>query len=150
MNTWHAAPTSPSGGQHERSRQNQWRRLDLSLPQRLRRLRLGEHPHRTTSAEYVYGATRDIVHEKWIKLQAESRRGPVATRIPTLAAYLTAWHAEVIVPNSAPATGANYGMFIRLYIIPWIGDKRLDKLSVRDVQTWLNKLRITCQCCAQA
>jgi integrase len=25
----------------------------------------------------------------------------------------------------------------------------LDKLSVRDVQTWLNKLRDTCQCCAQ-
>lgn len=32
---------------------------------------------------------------------------------------------------------------------PGLGGKRLDKLTVRDVQTWLNKLRETCQCCAQ-
>lgn len=41
-------------------------------------------------------------------------------------------------------------MFVRLYITPGLGAKRLDKLSVRDVQTWLNKTRKTCQCCAQS
>ena len=99
--------------------------------------------------KYVYGKTREEVHAKWVNLTQAASRGPVATRIPTLGAYLTGWHDEVIRPNSAPTTTANYGMFIRLYITPGLGDKRLDKLNVRDVQTWLNRLRITCQCCAQ-
>jgi integrase len=33
--------------------------------------------------------------------------------------------------------------------VPTLGAKRLDKLSLRDVRAWLNKLRDTCQCCAQ-
>jgi len=35
----------------------------------------------------------------------------------------------------------------RLYIVPGLGNKRLDKVTVRDVQTWLDKVRTTCQCC---
>ncbi|GAA2375935.1 site-specific integrase [Nonomuraea africana] len=52
-------------------------------------------------------------------------------------------------PNLAPKTAANYEMFTRLYIVPALGAKRLDKLTVRDVQTWVNKVRASCQCCAQ-
>lgn len=40
-------------------------------------------------------------------------------------------------------------MHARLYIAPGLGSKRLNKLSVRDVQGWLNGLGQTCQCCAQ-
>jgi integrase len=32
---------------------------------------------------------------------------------------------------------------------PGLAVKRLDRLRVRDVQTWLNTLATTCQCCAQ-
>src|SRR5690606_31747287 len=42
-----------------------------------------------------------------------------------------------------------YEPLVRLYIIPGLGDKRLDKLTVRDVQTWLNKLPALCTCCDQ-
>jgi hypothetical protein len=38
---------------------------------------------------------------------------------------------------------------VRLYIVPTLGSKRLDMLSVRDVRQWVNSLRVTCQCCAQ-
>ena len=34
-------------------------------------------------------------------------------------------------------------------VVPMIGAKRLDKLSVRDVKLRLNQVRTTCQCCAQ-
>jgi integrase len=54
-----------------------------------------------------------------------------------------------VAPNLAPLTYATYETLTRLYIVPGLGDKRLDKLTVRDVQTWLNKIRQTCQCCAQ-
>lgn len=99
--------------------------------------------------KYVYGKTRDQVHGKWLELHNKAKRGPVATKSPTLAAYLTYWLNEVVEPNLAPKTAENYATFARLYISPALGNKRLDKLSVRDVQTWFNKLQKTCQCCAQ-
>ncbi len=33
--------------------------------------------------------------------------------------------------------------------MPFLGTKRLDKLTVRDVREWLAKLSDTCQCCTQ-
>jgi integrase len=40
-------------------------------------------------------------------------------------------------------------MLVRLYIAPGLGSKRLDKLTVRDVREWTNKLLDACQCCEQ-
>ncbi|MCX4824208.1 site-specific integrase [Streptomyces sp. NBC_01142] len=40
-----------------------------------------------------------------------------------------------------PGPGSGWG--------PYLGAKRLDKLSVRDVREWLTKLATVCQCCAQ-
>ncbi|MEU5908843.1 tyrosine-type recombinase/integrase [Micromonospora sp. NPDC047467] len=100
--------------------------------------------------KYVYGKTRDEVHDKWVRLHQQAKAGPVATNVPTVASYMTYWLAEVVEPNLAPLTYATYETLNRLYIVPGIGTKRLDgRLSVRDVQTWLNKVAKTCQCCAQ-
>jgi integrase len=106
-------------------------------------------PGGTRARKWLYGQDRDELHGRWIDLQKQAKSGPVATKVPTLGAYLDYWLAEVVKPNLAPATAANYDMFARLYIVPGLGAKRLDKLTVRDVQTWLNKVRQTCQCCAQ-
>jgi integrase len=99
--------------------------------------------------KYVYGRTRDAVHEKWIKLQAAARRGSVSTSTPRLGDYLSYWLREVVDPNVAPLTAATYETLVRVYIVPGLGSKRLDRLQVRDVQAWLNRVRQTCQCCAQ-
>ena len=99
--------------------------------------------------KYVYGQTREIVHEKWTALHEQARRGPVLTRYPTIEQYLDRWLDEVVRPSLAPATAANYELFTRRYIVPDLGGRRLDKLTVREVQTWLNQLRVRCQCCAQ-
>src|ERR671933_757545 len=66
--------------------------------------------------KYVYGRTREIVHEKWIKLHAEAAKGPVATRTPTVASYLNYWLQEVVEPNLRPKTYEKYEMFVRLYV----------------------------------
>ncbi|MEU0521830.1 site-specific integrase [Streptosporangium sp. NPDC006007] len=76
-----------------------------------------------------------------------ARKGPGPTKYPTLAAYLTRWLAEVIEPNREPTTYVAYEPLVRLYIIPSLGMKRLDKLTVRDVQIWLNTLPTLCTCC---
>jgi Phage integrase, N-terminal SAM-like domain len=57
--------------------------------------------------------------------------------------------AGTVRPNLAPSTVANYEFFSNAYINPSLGSKRLDRLTVRDVQLWMNDLRERCQCCAQ-
>ncbi|MET8122434.1 tyrosine-type recombinase/integrase [Micromonospora sp. NPDC005189] len=106
-------------------------------------------PDGNRDRKYVYGKTRDEVHDKWVRLHQQAKAGPVATNVPTVASYMTYWLAEIVEPNLAPLTYATYETLSRLYIVPGIGAKRLDgRLSVRD-QTWLNKVAKTCQCCAQ-
>ncbi|MBX6768222.1 MAG: site-specific integrase, partial [Actinomadura rubrobrunea] len=79
-----------------------------------------------------------------------AKKGPVTTNSPTVADYLAYWLREVVVPPEyAPMTCATYETLVRLYIVPGLGKKRLDKLTVRDVRAWLNTTRTTCQCCAQ-
>ncbi|GGU47233.1 site-specific integrase [Lentzea flava] len=99
--------------------------------------------------KYVYGPTREVVHEKWIKLHQAAKNGPVATSVPRLREYLHYWLNDVIKPNRAPLTYVNYELFVRLYINPTLGDDRLDKLKLRDVQKWINAIPSVCQCCAQ-
>ena len=106
-------------------------------------------PDGKRTRKYVYGKTREIVHEKWIKLQRQAMMGPVATRMQTVSDYVRYWLAEVIEPNLSPATWATYDYVARRYLIPGLGAKRLDRLQARDVQIWLNEVGRTCQCCAQ-
>lgn len=106
-------------------------------------------PEGNRKRKYVYGPTRKDVHEKWLRLHHEARKGPVATTTPTLAQYLAYWLKEVVEPNLRPLTAATYETTVRLYVVPFLGSKRLDRLTVQDVRGWLNKLAETCQCCAQ-
>ncbi len=106
-------------------------------------------PSGDQARKYVYGKTRDIVHDRWIKLQAKANAAPVPTTIPTLEQYLTRWLGEVVRPNLEPATHAYYETMVRLYICPTLGSRRLDRLQTRDVQTWITKLGTICQCCVQ-
>ncbi|MEO3811451.1 site-specific integrase [Sphaerisporangium sp. B11E5] len=106
-------------------------------------------PDGKRTRKWCYGKTREETYEKWIKLHEQARKGPVVTRSPKLSDYLADWLKNVVEPNLAPKTAANYEMFARLYITPALGAKRLDKLTVKDVQTWVNKIRTLCQCCAQ-
>ena len=106
-------------------------------------------PAGTRTRKYVYGQDRETVHRKWVELHRTAAQRPVATRVPTVGQWLETWLAEEVRPNLAPATAENYAMFVRLYIAPVLGSKRLDRLSVQDVQRWVNALRAQCQCCAQ-
>jgi integrase len=99
--------------------------------------------------KYVYGKTREIVREKWLRLHEQARKAPIATATPTLAEYLGYWLHVVVEPNLRPLPAATYETLVRLYITPTLGQKGIDRLSVRDIRLWINTLRETCQCCAQ-
>ncbi|MFE0865276.1 tyrosine recombinase XerC [Streptomyces rochei] len=106
-------------------------------------------PDGKRARKYAYGKTREEVHEKWLALHQEAKRGPVATRHRTVAAFLSYWLDSVVKPNLAPLSYVSYEGSVRLYIVPHLGAKRLDRLTVRDVREWLTKLAGVCQCCAQ-
>jgi hypothetical protein len=63
--------------------------------------------------------------------------------------FLSYWLKEIVEPNLAPKTYERYEMFSRLHIIPYLGSKHLDKIQVKDIRQWMNKLAVTCQCCTQ-
>ena len=71
------------------------------------------------------------------------------TKGQTVGDYVAYWLREVVKPNLAPGSYVTYEVLCRNYIVPGLGAKRIDKLQVRDVQTWLNRVRQTCQCCEQ-
>ena len=41
-----------------------------------------DKPDGKRARKYVYGQTRELVHDKWIKLHAQAKAGPVATNVP--------------------------------------------------------------------
>ncbi|WP_197042592.1 tyrosine recombinase XerC [Microbispora rosea] len=106
-------------------------------------------PEGKRTRKWAYGKTREETHAKWLKLHELASKGPVPTKHPTVATYITRWLDEIIQPNREPTTYAGYEALVRLYMIPGLGKKRLDKLTVRDVQTWLNTLPTLCTCCDQ-
>src|SRR3954468_4119124 len=99
--------------------------------------------------KYVYGQTREEVQAAWTALQAKARRGPVMPKSPTVESFMTGWLENVVRPGLAPTTAQAYEMCHRLYIAPIIGSRRLARLTVSDVQSWVNRLRPPCQCCSQ-
>ncbi|MFG1609292.1 tyrosine-type recombinase/integrase [Actinoplanes sp. NPDC049265] len=105
-------------------------------------------PNGKRGRKYVYGKERDEVHEKWVKLHRQAANGPVATRTPTFATFAPYWLEEIVKPNLAPSTYAAYEVACRLYILPGLGKKKLSP-PTSEVQTWINKVGRTCQCCEQ-
>jgi integrase len=71
------------------------------------------------------------------------------TKVSTVAEYVTYWLREVVTPSLAPGSYVTYEVLCRRYILPGVGQKRIDKLQVQELQTWLNVVRRTCQCCSQ-
>ncbi|MGY3684126.1 transposase InsO family protein [Streptomyces sp. TE33382] len=66
-----------------------------------------------------------------------------------MSAYLAYWLDGVAVHHLRENTHTRYAASIRLHLIPGLGAKKLARLTARDVRTFLDHLRSTCQCCAQ-
>ncbi|GIE92313.1 site-specific integrase [Actinoplanes regularis] len=106
-------------------------------------------PDGKRTRKYVYGKTREETHDKWLTLHQKAKAGPVVTKSLTLGNFAAYWLREIVQPNLAPGTYVTYEVTSRLYIVPGLGKRRLDKLQISDTQTWLNAVRRECQCCAQ-
>ncbi|MFI6899106.1 tyrosine-type recombinase/integrase [Streptomyces sp. NPDC050256] len=107
-------------------------------------------PGSTRRRVRVYGTTRKEALAKLTEKIANSNRGlPIPSAQGSLAAYLTYWLDAVAVYQLRENTHTRYTAVARLYLIPGLGRKKLAKLTAKDVRTWLNQLRTTCQCCTR-
>lgn len=107
-------------------------------------------PGNTRRRVRVYGATRKDALAKLTEKIAASNRGlPVPSAQGSVAAYLTYWLENVAVHQLRENTHTRYAACVDRYLIPGVGKKKLAKLTAKDVRTWLNQLRATCQCCSR-
>ena len=106
-------------------------------------------PDGTRYRKYVQGKTYEATRRAWFRLRDEAGLGPVSSDVPKLSDFLSYWLKEIVQPNLAPKTYQTYELFVRLHIVPHLGQRRLDQLQVKDIRQWINKLTRTCQCCAQ-
>jgi integrase len=88
----------------------------------------------------VYGKTLDEARDKLGKAQQQARSGiPVPDETWKLGPYLTYWLEHIVKRNRRPATYALYETNIRLYLIPGLGARRLNRLTVSAVQMFFNQ-----------
>ncbi|MER7467079.1 tyrosine-type recombinase/integrase [Streptomyces sp. NPDC097981] len=98
----------------------------------------------------VYGSTRREAADKLAEKIADSNRGlPVATADSTVGDYLTYWLNGVSVYRLRENTHTRYAACVRLHLVPGLGTKKVARLTAKDVRTFLDRLRTTCQCCTQ-
>lgn len=90
----------------------------------------------------VYGATEAEVLGKVDALRMKKNQSlNFEKQKDTLTAFLTWWlDNEVKPPNKAGKTYQGYELAVRRYVVPFIGPKKLDKLSGMDISTWMTAM----------
>ena len=94
-----------------------------------------------TSAGYIYGKTRGDVEQKFADLRRKLDQG---AQLPpaklTVSAYLTEWVEQTAAKRVRPSTPDELSPFDQPLHQPQLGNKKLDKLTARDVRQFLGKL----------
>ncbi|MDO0926032.1 tyrosine-type recombinase/integrase [Streptomyces sp. TG1A-8] len=107
-------------------------------------------PGNTRKRVRVYGTTRkDALAKLTEKIAASDLGLPVAAADSTVSTYLTYWLNSVAIHQVRENTHTRYAACVRLHLNPGLGAKKLARLTARDVRTFLDRLRVACQCCTQ-
>ncbi|KOG48380.1 tyrosine-type recombinase/integrase [Streptomyces decoyicus] len=98
-------------------------------------------PDGTRARKFAYGKTWAECDTKRRNLLAKVDSGvPVPTRSAKLAEWLPYWLENIIRPRRKRTTYAKYEIHVRLYLVPMLGTKRLESLSVGDVRRFLRQV----------
>ncbi|WP_406512043.1 site-specific integrase [Streptomyces sp. NBC_00161] len=99
-------------------------------------------PDGTRARKFAYGKTWTECDTKRRELLAKVDQGvPVPTRSAKLAEWLPYWLENIVRPHRKRTTYAKYETHVRLYLVPLLGKKRLEGLSVADVRRALVQLQ---------
>ncbi|WP_033820889.1 tyrosine-type recombinase/integrase [Kitasatospora sp. MBT63] len=105
-------------------------------------------PDGTRTRKWVYGKTRAEVADKLTEMQEKTRQGiPAVTSNMPLGKYLDYWLNTVAPERYKPSTLTSYEPITRVYIVPALGRKPLNRLTPADVRRFLADFRAGCLCC---
>jgi integrase len=103
------------------------------------RLPLGYDENGRRRHKVFYGKTRRDVQQKLGKARRDHHRGlEVEVRSQTVGQFLARWLNDVAKPSVRPSTYAFYALLTNRYLIPSLGNIKLDRLSPQHVQAMLN------------
>ncbi|MFI5521298.1 tyrosine-type recombinase/integrase [Streptomyces platensis] len=98
-------------------------------------------PDGTRARKFAYGKTWAECDAKRRQLLAKADSGvPVPTRSAKLAEWLPYWLENIVQPRRKRTTYAKYETHVRLYLVPKLGTKHLESLSVGDVRRFLQQV----------
>ncbi|MFE6071899.1 tyrosine-type recombinase/integrase [Streptomyces sp. NPDC056525] len=98
-------------------------------------------PDGTRARKFAYGRTWAECDAKRRELLDKADNGiPVPTRSAKLSEWLPYWLDNVVQPRRKLSTYDKYETHVRLHLVPGIGSKRLESLSVADVRRFLVQL----------
>ncbi|MGI5449574.1 tyrosine-type recombinase/integrase [Streptomyces sp. CA-243310] len=99
-------------------------------------------PDGTRARKFAYGKTWAECDVKRRELLTKVDQGvPVPTRSARLSEWLPYWLENIVKPHCKRTTHAKYEVRVRLYLVPLLGSKRLESLSVGDVRRILVQLQ---------
>lgn len=88
----------------------------------------------------IYGKTQAEARERLVAAVSQVQTGvPIPDKHPQLADYLDHWLEEIVRPSRRPATYDLYESTVRLYLKPGLGKKKLQRLSLQELQRFLNE-----------
>ena len=98
-------------------------------------------PDGTRARKFAYGKTWAECDAKRRELLDKADNGiPVPTRSAKLSEWLPYWLENVVQPRRKASTYEKYEAHVRLHLVPGLGAKRLESLSVADVRRFLAHL----------
>ncbi|MFF0061728.1 tyrosine-type recombinase/integrase [Streptomyces sp. NPDC005279] len=98
-------------------------------------------PDGTRARKFAYGKTWAECDVKRRALLDKVDHGiPVPTKSAKLSDWLPYWLDNIIRPRRKRTTYAKYEVHVRLYLVPMLGSKRLESLSVADIRRFLVQL----------
>ncbi|MFD4583206.1 tyrosine-type recombinase/integrase [Streptomyces sp. NPDC058434] len=99
-------------------------------------------PDGTRKRKTVYGSTWEECDTKRQELVRRDRQGiPTPTRSAKLSEWLPYWLEQYVQPRRKLSTYDKYESHVRLYIVPLLGTKRLESLSVADVRRFITRVQ---------
>lgn len=80
----------------------------------------------------LYGKNKRQTDEKFRKFLAESNTMP--SNAPTMSHFVNDTYRKSFMRKLAPSTKTNYNFYLDQYILPVLGDKCMDQITVGDIQ----------------
>ncbi len=107
-------------------------------------IQISAHPRRHKTKTFT-GPQAEADAEAWCQEQVtllRDRHIDLRRGAQLLTDFASTWYHEVASEKGLKKkTLENYRIRIQLYILPYLGDRRLDSIRPEDVQRWMNKLR---------